>query len=91
MAIVNMNKLSLIGLKSDKEKILETFMKMGVVEVTDLKEEMSSEEWGKLVSNEDNAREISELNSKLDKISASIEYLSKFDKRKRDFSLQKER
>ncbi|HOA97362.1 MAG TPA: V-type ATP synthase subunit I [Acetivibrio saccincola] len=83
MAIVNMNKLSLIGLKSDKEKILETFMKMGVVEVTDLKEEMSSEEWGKLVSNEDNAREISELNSKLDKISASIEYLSKFDKRKK--------
>ncbi len=44
---------------------------------------MSSEEWGKLVSNEDNAREISELNSKLDKISASIEYLSKFDKRKK--------
>ena len=29
MAIVNMNKLSLIGLKSDKERILETLMKMG--------------------------------------------------------------
>lgn len=83
MAIVNMNKLSLIGLKSDKERILETLMKMGVVEITDLGEKMSSEDWSKLFSSEENAEEISNLNGKLDKISAALDYLSKFDKRKK--------
>ena len=83
MAIVNMNKLSLIGLKSDKERILETLMKMGVVEITDLSEKMSSDDWNNLLSSEENTEEISKLNSKLDKISAAIDYLSKFDTRKK--------
>lgn len=83
MAIVNMNKLSLIGLKSDKERILENLMKMGVVEITDISEKMSSDEWNQLVSSEENTEEISKLNNKLDKISATIDYLSKFDTRKK--------
>ncbi|HHX18036.1 MAG TPA: V-type ATP synthase subunit I, partial [Clostridium sp.] len=83
MAIVNMNKLSLIGLKSDKERILENLMKMGVVEITDLSEKMSSDDWKQLVSNEENSEEISKLNGKLEKISATIDYLSKFDTRKK--------
>ena len=89
MAIVNMNKLSLIGLKSDKERILETLMKMGVVEITDLSEKMSSDDWNNLLSSEENTEEISKLNSKLDKISAAIDYLSKFDTRKRSFATKR--
>jgi len=38
MAIVKMNKISLIGLESEKERILENLMKLGVVEITDAKE-----------------------------------------------------
>ncbi|MDQ2085123.1 V-type ATP synthase subunit I [Herbivorax sp. ANBcel31] len=83
MAIVNMNKLSLIGLKSDKEQILENLMKMGVVEITDLSEKMSSDDWDQLVSNEENTEEISKLNGNLDKISSALEYLSKVDTRKK--------
>lgn len=83
MAIIKMNKLSLIGLKSDKEHILENLMRIGVVEITDISEKMSSDEWNRLVSNEENSKKISKLDNKLDKISATIDYLSKFDTRKK--------
>ena len=46
---------------------------------------MSSDDWNNLLSSEENTEEISKLNSKLDKISA-IDYLSKFDTRKRSFA-----
>ncbi|WP_243467188.1 hypothetical protein [Acetivibrio straminisolvens] len=49
MAIVKMNKISLIGLESEKERILENLMKLGVVEITDSKEKMASDDWKELV------------------------------------------
>lgn len=81
MAIVKMNKISLIGLETDKERILENLMKIGVVEVTDSSEKMSSDDWKELVSGDGDNEGISELDGQIEKISTVIEYLAKFDKR----------
>lgn len=83
MAIVKMNKISLIGLESDKERILENLMKLGVVEITDPKEKISSDEWKDLVDVDGDGESVSGLDAQIDRVSAIIDYLDKFDTRKK--------
>lgn len=83
MAIVKMNKISLIGLELDKERILGNLMKLGVVEVTDSDEKMSSDEWKELVSIDGDSESVSQLDTQIDRVFAIISYLDKFDKRKK--------
>jgi len=83
MAIVKMNKISLIGLESEKERILENLMKLGVVEITDSKEKMSSDDWKELVDVDGDNESVSRLDAQIDRVSAIIDYLDKFDKRKK--------
>lgn len=75
MAVVEMNKISLIGLETDKERVLENLMKIGMVEVKDLSENLSSDEWKDLAQNDGDNESIQELEAKIEKISAIIEYL----------------
>ncbi|MFZ5985676.1 MAG: V-type ATP synthase subunit I [Bacillota bacterium] len=83
MAIVKMNKLSLIGLETDKERILESLMKMGVVEIIDSSEKISSEEWTDLVVADGDSEGVSHFDENITRVKAALEYLSKFDKRKK--------
>jgi len=78
-----MNKISLIGLESEKERILENLMKLGVVEITDAKEKISSDEWKELVNIDGDSESVSRLDAQIDRVSAVIDYLDKFDKRKK--------
>jgi len=77
MAIVKMNKISLIGLESEKERILENLMKLGVVEITDAKEKISSDEWKELVNIDGDSESVSRLDAQIDRVSAVIDYLDK--------------
>lgn len=83
MAIVKMDKLTLIGLEADKERILESLMKMGVVEVIDSSEKISSDEWKDLVVCDGEFEEVSEFDEKVSRIKSAIDYLAKYDKRKK--------
>lgn len=83
MAIVSMNKLSLIGLETEKERILENLMKLGVVEINSSTEKMSSDLWKDLVSIDGDNDKIASLDSSLDRISSVINYLETFDNKKK--------
>ena len=83
MAVVEMNKISLIGLETDKERVLENLMKIGMVEVKDLSENLSSDEWKDLAQNDGDNESIQELEAKIEKISAIIEYLERYDTQKK--------
>jgi len=83
MAVVKMNKISLIGLETDKDRILENLMKIGMVEIEDLSENMSEDEWNSLVNNDGDNEAIQEFESKIEKISTIIEYLDRYDTRKK--------
>ena len=85
MAIVKMNKLSLIGLESDKDKILDTLMNMGVVEITESSERLSSEEWKDLVIQDGDSEKVALLDDKINKVKWAIDYLSKFSSKKKGF------
>jgi V/A-type H+-transporting ATPase subunit I len=78
-----MNKISLIGLETDKERVLENLMKIGMVEVKDLSENLSSDEWKDLAQNDGDNESIQELEAKIEKISAIIEYLERYDTQKK--------
>jgi V/A-type H+-transporting ATPase subunit I len=83
MAVVKMNKISLIGLETDKERILENLMKIGMVEIEDLSENMSEDEWNSLVNNDGDNEAIQEFESKIERVSSIIGYLDEYDTRKK--------
>jgi V/A-type H+-transporting ATPase subunit I len=81
MAIVNMDKLALIGLERDKEKLIETLMKLGVVEVSAM--ETSDEEWSQLVVQDGDEEVVSQLETKLAQIKSALAYIGKYDTRQK--------
>lgn len=83
MAIVKMSKLSLIGLESDKGKILDTLMNMGVVEISESSEKLSSEEWKDLVVQDGDSEKVALLDDKINKVKWAIDHLSKFASKKK--------
>lgn len=85
MAIVKMNKLSLIGLESDKEKILDTLMNMGVVEISEGSEKLALDEWKDLVVQDGDNEKVAILDDKINKVKWVIDYLSKFSSKKKGF------
>lgn len=83
MAIVEMTKTSIIGLNKDKEQILESLMKMGVVELLDIGDKLSSGEWSAIISRDGDSESVSDLESDLQKLKFAIDTLSQFDTRKK--------
>ena len=83
MAIVKMNKLSLIGLEADKEKILDTLMNIGVVEISESSEKLSSDEWNALVVQDGDSDEVALLDDRINKVKWAIDYLSRFSSKKK--------
>ncbi|WHH57578.1 V-type ATP synthase subunit I [Petroclostridium sp. X23] len=83
MAIVNMNKISLIGLESDKDRIIESLMKMGVVEINNIEQRLSEQEWSELVVKDGDEVEVVQLEEEIASVKSAIEYLSKYDTRKK--------
>jgi len=78
-----MNKLTLIGLEGQKALIIEKLMKLGVVEITDVEQKASDEEWSQLVAKDGDESAVSRIEADLARVKSSIEYLSKYDTRKR--------
>lgn len=83
MAIVKMNKFSLIALNNDKGQILENLMEIGVTEIVNIEEELTSEEFPQLVEKDGDKETVSEIEEHMDKISFVLESLSKHDARKK--------
>ncbi|MGE4283991.1 MAG: V-type ATP synthase subunit I [Clostridia bacterium] len=78
-----MNKISLIGLESDKDRIIESLMRMGVVEINNIEQKISEQEWSGLVERDGEEAENVRIESDVALIKSSIEYLSKYNTRKK--------
>lgn len=83
MAIVKMKKISIIGLCEDKESILDTLMKLGVVEIINISPETMGEELAKLVAKDGDAASVSQLENWIAKIKFAIDYLSRYENSKK--------
>lgn len=83
MAIVKMNKISILGMDSIKLELVDELMEMGVVELNSLDEKQADEEWKDFIERDGNENEIVNLESTLTKISNVIDNLEKYDTSKK--------
>jgi len=86
MAIVNMKKMHLLGLKREKAKILRALQKTGVVEVINVAEEIAEDnfeegsEVQKNYVNQELNKELLELETKLSELKFGIDFLKPYVK-----------
>ncbi|WP_094549090.1 V-type ATP synthase subunit I [Petroclostridium xylanilyticum] len=83
MAIVKMDKISLIGLETDKEQIIESLMKMGIVEITNIEQKGSEEEWVQFVAKDGDEGEVSRIEADISRVRSALDYLVRYDTRKK--------
>jgi V/A-type H+-transporting ATPase subunit I len=85
MAVVEMSKVSLIALQKDKKLILEKFMELEICELKSVDEKIDAADWAKLTSRDGDVQKISNLESKIEKLTFVLDYLGKHDTRKKGF------
>jgi len=83
MAIVKMDKISLIGLQRDRNEIIDSLMKMGVVQITDIDFDNSEDGLSDLIAKSGDEEKVIQLDTQIEKIKSTINYLSGFNTKKR--------
>ena len=78
MAIVDMKKVSVIGLNDMKEQLLKEIMDLGVVEINNQENKLSDEQWNKLVEKDSDEGTVYELEEKISVVSGALEALNKY-------------
>jgi len=85
MAVVDMNKLTLVGLNTDKTDILNQLMALGVVEITaqDLDTSDHLSQWSHLITHDDRTDSIAYLNNLLEQVRFALNRLAKYNGEKK--------
>jgi V/A-type H+/Na+-transporting ATPase subunit I len=78
MAIVDMNRISIIGLQQDKDAIMENLMKMGVVDLVDLQKDDAAGKWSGFAEKDGDNEQAMLLETQIDKVRSAIQYLSRY-------------
>lgn len=79
MAIVKMNKISIIGLNNDKSSVIRDIMDLGVVEISSQDSKLTDPEWLSYVSKDGNENEVLYYDAKISEISEVLASLEKYD------------
>ncbi len=77
MAIVEMRRLTLIGMNSDKDRILRDLMKFGVVDIIDLQQQ-DADETLSVLEKDGNQEEVAQLENELARIRGALDFLSPY-------------
>ena len=78
MAIVDMKKVSVIGLSDKKAQLLKEIMDLGVVEINNQENKLSNEQWRELVEKDGDESTVGELDDKISVTSVALEALDKY-------------
>ena len=90
MAIVKMNKISIVGLNSEKSLLIRDIMDLGVVEISSQDSKLTNPEWMSYVKKDGNEIEVSKYDAKISKLSEVLLSLEKYDNTKKPlFSTRK--
>ena len=77
MAIVNMDKISIVGIAAEKNRMMDYLMKKGFVQIDDSSHLASEEEFDGILKTRSNPSAIADLEEKLFHISEAISIVSK--------------
>ena len=78
MSIARMKKLSVIGLASAKDDLIEALMKIGVVEISAQDSKLSDDEWKNLIKQDGSEKAASDYESRISKVSQVLDSISKY-------------
>ncbi len=82
MSIVEMNRISIIGLEKNKEHMLDNLMKMGKLELIQPIFRVESDGSGLLVKY-NNHEEVTKLEDEILRVKTAVDYLSKYENKKK--------
>jgi len=83
VAIVKMNKISIVGLNSEKSLIINDIMDLGVVEISSQDAKLTDPEWLPYVRKDGNEDKVLSYDVKISKVGEVISCLEKYDTTKR--------
>ena len=83
MTIVNMNKISIIGLDSIKTELIKRIMELGVVEISSQDTKLTDPEWINYVKKDGNENVVFNLDVKISQINEVLNSLDMYDTSKR--------
>ncbi|MCR4429769.1 MAG: V-type ATP synthase subunit I [Tepidanaerobacteraceae bacterium] len=78
MSIVNMKKMHLLGLKTERDMLLDAIYKMGAVEISDITPQVQENEVQQNRFGQELEKELSELDSKLNRLKFGIDFLKPY-------------
>ncbi len=84
MPVAHIKRVYIISHESQKEKIVNKLQKVGLIEVTDLRERLTTTDW-KVLLKEDREPELQELDQRLSELEHTIDFLSDFEETSKGF------
>lgn len=78
-----MNKLSVIGMNTEKKAMLKDLMDLGVVEITGVADKLADENWSVLVTKDGDDKRAAEYDRKVGKAESAISILDQYCKTKK--------
>lgn len=78
-----MNKLSVIGLESDKDQLLKDLMDLGAVELRDQSDKLLEEEWAAITCKDGDEDRVAEWESRLSEVQTALDAIEKYDTSKK--------
>lgn len=83
MSVVKMNKVTIIGLESEKENLLSQLMELGVVELRDQSEKLLTSEWAAVTRKDGNEDAVAEWEGRLNRVQTAMDAMERYDKAKK--------
>ena len=74
-----MDKLSIIGLESDKDKLLRDLMDQGTVELIDQSDRLQQEDWAAIVQKDGEEDRVSRVESQLSEVQTALDAIERYD------------
>lgn len=78
MSIIKMQRVAVIGLDTEKEKLMNQLMDFGAVELTDQSGKLSEEIWADNTSVDEDREKVSAIEAKLNRAEQSLEAIEKY-------------
>ena len=86
MAVVEMRKLTVIGLNNTRVPFISELMHLGVVEINSQEGIVNDEDWMPDIFRTSNSADVSRLESQISRVSTALEAISKYDTAKKPLS-----
>ena len=78
MSIINMQRIAVIGLESEKEKLINQLMDFGAVELTDQSAKLSDEKWAATAVSDEDQETVSLLEGRINRAEQALEVIEKY-------------